>query len=298
MRVRIMNKKVHLYDIVIVILLTLIAFTCVIPILNALAISFSDKTSAAAGKVVFWPINFNTSSYEHLLSEGTFFTAFGISLKRVLLGGFVNVFLVILTAFPLSKETKYFRNRNIYMWIIVFTMLFSGGLIPLFILVKSLNLLDSIWSLILPGAVPVFSVIILMNFFKGIPKSLEEAAIVDGASPPTVLLQICIPLALPSIATITLFSIVGHWNSYFDGKIFINTLTKVPLATYIQSLTVELNFAAMQSMTPDQIIRRLEMSNLTFNSAKVIVAMVPLLLIYPMLQKYFVTGIVMGAVKE
>ena len=293
-----MHRKVQLYDIIIALALALIAFTCVIPILNAIAISFSDKTSAAVGRVVFWPINFNVSSYIQILQEGRFFTAFGVSIKRVILGGLVNVALVILTAYPLSKDPKVFRQRNIYMWIIVFTMLFNGGLIPTFILVKSLNLLDSIWSLILPGAVPVFSVIILMNFFKGIPKSLEEAAIVDGANPLTVLVRVFMPLALPSIATIALFSIVGHWNAFFDGKIFINTLLKQPLSTYIQSLTVELNFQTMQSLKPEEIIRRLEMSNLTFNSAKVVVSMVPILIIYPMLQKYFVTGIVMGAVKE
>lgn len=293
-----MHRKVQLYDIIIALALALIAFTCVIPILNAIAISFSDKTSAAVGRVVFWPINFNVSSYIQILQEGRFFTAFGVSIKRVILGGLVNVALVILTAYPLSKDPKVFRQRNIYMWIIVFTMLFNGGLIPTFILVKSLNLLDSIWSLILPGAVPVFSVIILMNFFKGIPKSLEEAAIVDGANPLTVLIRVFMPLALPSIATIALFSIVGHWNAFFDGKIFINTLLKQPLSTYIQSLTVELNFQTMQSLKPEEIIRRLEMSNLTFNSAKVVVSMVPILIIYPMLQKYFVTGIVMGAVKE
>ena len=293
-----MHRKVQLYDIIIALALALIAFTCVIPILNAIAISFSDKTSAAVGRVVFWPINFNVSSYIQILQEGRLFTAIGVSIKRVILGGLVNLALVILTAYPLSKDPKVFRQRNIYMWIIVFTMLFNGGLIPTFILVKSLNLLDSIWSLILPGAVPVFSVIILMNFFKGIPKSLEEAAIVDGANPLTVLIRVFMPLALPSIATIALFSIVGHWNAFFDGKIFINTLLKQPLSTYIQSLTVELNFQTMQSLKPEEIIRRLEMSNLTFNSAKVVVSMVPILIIYPMLQKYFVTGIVMGAVKE
>ena len=293
-----MKKKILPYDIIVFVILFFIAFICIIPILNSVAISFSDKTSAAIGRVVFWPINFNVSSYTQILQEGRFFTAFGVSIERVVLGGLTNIFLVILTAFPLSKETKAFRARNIYMWIIVFTMLFNGGLIPNFILVKSLNLLDSIWSLILPGAVPVFSVIILMNFFKGIPKSLEEAAIVDGASPLTILVRIFIPLAMPSIATIALFSIVGHWNSFFDGKIFINTMSKQPLSTYIQSLTVELNFQALQSMRPDEIIRKLEMSNLTFNSAKVVVSMIPLLIIYPFLQKYFVTGLVMGAVKE
>src|SRR5208283_1174780 len=114
-------------------------------------------------------------SYENIVKEGKFFTAFWVSIKRVLLGTSVNMFLIILTAFPLSRDPRTFRMRNVYMWIIVFTMLFSGGLIPLFILVKSLNLMDTLWALVLPGAVPVFSVIILMNFFKGLPKALEEA---------------------------------------------------------------------------------------------------------------------------
>lgn len=291
-------KKFTLYDMIIIVFLSLIAFTCVIPILNSLAISFSDKTSAAAGRVVFIPINFNISSYSQILKEGSFFRAFWVSTKRVALGGAVNIILIVLTAFPLSKESNVFRARNIYMWILVFTMLFSGGLIPNFILVKSLGLLDTLWALVLPGAVPVFSVILLMNFFKNLPKSMEEAAVVDGANPFTILTKIFIPLAMPSIATVALFSIVGHWNAFFDGKIYINTLKNQPLSTYIQSLTVVLNMQALQSMRPDEIIRRLEMSNLTFNSAKVIVSMIPILVIYPLLQRYFVTGIVMGAVKE
>lgn len=291
-------KKIKLYDVVVMLILGIIGFTCLIPILNAVAISLSDKTSAAVGRVVFWPINFNIVSYEHILQEGRFFQAFWISIKRCALGGLVNVALIVLTAFPLSKDIRVFRQRNVYMWIIVFTMLFNGGLVPSFLLVKGIGLIDSIWALILPGAVQVFSVIILMNFFKGIPKSLEEAAIVDGANPLTVLVRIFVPLALPSIATVTLFSLVGHWNAFFDGKIYINQLQNQPLSTYIQSLTVELNFQAMQALKPEEIIRRLEMSNLTFNSAKVVVSMVPILIIYPLLQKYFVTGIVMGAVKE
>lgn len=293
-----MKSKIGLYDIVIILILVLSAFICLAPLLNSLAISFSDQTSAGIGKVTFWPINFNIASYENIVKEGKFFVAFWISIKRVLLGTAINLFLIILTAFPLSKDIRVFRMRNVYMWIVVFTMLFSGGLIPLFMLVKNLNLMDTLWALVLPGAVPVFSVIILMNFFKGLPKALEESAIVDGANPLVVLLRIFIPLSLPSIATVALFAVVGHWNSYFDGKIFINTLAKVPLATYIQSLTASLTAEQMATMTPQELVRRLQMSDLTFNSAKAVVAMVPLLALYPFLQKYFVTGIVMGAVKE
>ena len=147
----------------------------------------------------------------------------------------------------------------------------------------------------LPGAVPVFNVIVLMNFFKGIPDELDEAARIDGANPWTIMLRIFVPLAVPSIATITLFSIVGHWNAFFDGMIYINTRAKIPLQTYIQSLVVEIRDTT--GMTPEEIQRMNAMSSRTFNAAKVFVTMVPVLIVYPFLQKYFVSGLVMGSVK-
>ncbi|MDD2214237.1 MAG: carbohydrate ABC transporter permease, partial [Oscillospiraceae bacterium] len=217
---------------------------------------------------------------------------------RVILGASLNIVLSILMAYPLSKDTKIFPMRNKYMWLFVFTMMFNGGLVPTFLVIKNLGLIDTIWSLVLPGAVNVFNTILLMNFYKGIPGALEEAARVDGAGPWRTLFQIIMPLSKPSIATIALFSIVNHWNAFFDGKIYINSPEKVPLQTYIQSLTVQVSSQALANMTPDEIVRKLEVSNITFNSAKAFVSMVPILLIYPFLQKYFVTGIVMGAVKE
>lgn len=293
-----MRKKINFIDIIIIIVLSVMALSCLIPILNSIAISFSDKTNAALGNVYFWPVNFNLSSYKEIFKDSRYFTAFGVSVVRVLLGVTINVVLSIFMAYPLSKDKDVFPARNIYMWTLVFTMLFNGGLVPSFMLIKNLNMIDTIWSLVLPGAVPVFSVIILMNFYKGIPKSLEEAALIDGANPLYILVRIMVPLAKASIATITLFSVVGHWNAFFDGKIYINTPAKQPLQTYIQSLSVQLSAQAMQNMEPEEIIRYLEMSNLTFNSAKAVVSMVPILIIYPFLQKYFVTGLVMGAVKE
>lgn len=292
------KRKISVPDLIIGIVISIIALTCLIPILNAVSISFSDKTSAALGSVYFFPVNFNTSSYYEIFKDSRYFTAFGVSVVRVVLGTTINIVLSIFMAYPLSKDKDSFPARNIYIWIMLFTMLFSGGLVPSFLLIKNLKMIDTMWALVLPGAVPVFSVIILMNFFKGIPKSLEEAALVDGASPLYILLKIMVPLAKASIATITLFAIVGHWNAFFDGKIYINTPIKQPLQTYIQSLTVKLNTQTMANMRPEEILRQLEMSNLTFNSAKAVVSMVPILVIYPLLQKYFVTGLVMGAVKE
>lgn len=177
-------------------------------------------------------------------------------------------------------------------------MMFNGGIVPNFMLVKSLHLMDTIWALILPGAVPIFNVILLMNFFKAIPHSLEEAAIIDGANPIQILLKVFLPMSKAALATIVLFCVVNHWNAFFDGKIYINSLEKLPLQTYIQSLVVDLNPEQMASMTEEQLNEQMKMSSLTFNSAKVVVSMLPILIIYPFLQRYFVTGIVMGAVKE
>ena len=293
-----MKKRMTAIDYVIFFILVIASFSCLIPMLNAIAISFSDKTSAALGKVYFWPVNFNISSYKNILEENQFFRSFVVSVYRVFLGGAINLALCIIMAYPLSKSRHFFRARDIYIWIVVFTMLFNGGLVPTYLVIKNIGLIDTIWSLVLPGAVPVFSVILLMNFFKGIPHALEEAAVIDGANPLYVLFRIFIPLSKAAIATVTLFSVVGHWNAFFDGKIYINTPAKMPLQSYIQSLTVQVDFARLSTMTKEQVLEQLERSNLTFNSAKVVVSMIPILLIYPFLQRYFVTGIVMGAVKE
>lgn len=293
-----MKKKISVVDILIMVVVSLMCLSCLVPILNAIAISFSDKTSAALGEVYFLPKNFNLTSYQEILKDQRFFDSFGVSVLRVLLGTFINVFLCIIMAYPLSKDSKTFPARNIYMWVLVATMLFNGGLVPNFLLIKNIGIMDTIWALVLPGAVNVFNLIILVNFYKGIPKSLEEAAYVDGAKPFYILFKIFVPLAKASIATITLFAAVNHWNSFFDGKIYINSPENQPLQTYIQSLTFQVNTVAMQNMNPDEIIRKLKMSNITFNAAKAIVSMIPIVAIYPFLQRYFVTGIVMGAVKE
>lgn len=291
------KRRIRISDIIIITILLVITASCLIPVVNTIAISFSDKTSAALGKVVFWPVGFTTAPYISIWQEKQFFKSFINSVNRVLLGVSISVLVTILTAYPLSKTKKAFKTRNIYMWFVIFTMLFYGGLVPNFILIRKLNLMDKIWALVLPGAVPVFSVLVLMNYFRGIPKSLEEAAYVDGANPYYILWRIYVPLAMPAIAAITLFSVVHHWNSFFDGRIYINTPSKMPLQTYIQTLSTNVDVSNMQYMTPEEIVRKLALSDLTFNSAKIVVSMIPIVIIYPFLQKYFVTGMVMGAVK-
>ncbi|HAB61278.1 MAG TPA: ABC transporter permease, partial [Lachnospiraceae bacterium] len=224
--------------------------------------------------------------------------SFMISVVIVILAVILYSVLVVLMAYPLTKSTREFRGRNIYMNLLIFAMLFNGGMIPSFILVKELGLLNSIWALVLPGALPIFNVILVMNFFLGIPKSLEEAAIIDGANPLQVLVKILVPCAKPCIATIVLFSIVGSWNDFFSGLIYIQKPRNYPIMTYIQSLNVDIQELLKSGMSSSSLGNLSELSNKNLNAAKIVVAVIPLLLIYPILQKYLITGIVMGSVKE
>ncbi|MFR8001890.1 MAG: carbohydrate ABC transporter permease [Hydrogeniiclostridium sp.] len=241
-------------------------------------------------------MNFTWSSYEYLVADSRFFASFWVSTKRVLLGGSLNLILTLLMAFPLSLEKKEFPSRNRYMWLVVFTMLFNAGLVPWYFVIKYTGIMNSIWALVLPGAVPVFNVILLMNFFRGIPKALKEQASIDGVGALGLLFKIYVPLSLPAIATVTLFSVVNHWNNFFDGMLLINSPEKVPLQTYIQSLVVRISDLSQNNLTAEQLTEK--MSQRTFNAAKIVVSAVPILAIYPFMQKYFVKGITLGSVKE
>ena len=168
------KKKIKFSDVAINLILGFCGLVCLIPILNTVAISFSDRTSAALGLVRLWPVNFTLASYQNMLEETQFWTSFLVSVKRVVIGVSLNMLLSILMAYPLSKSESVFYKKKYYMWIVVFTMMFNGGLVPTFMVVSKLHMMDTFWALVLPGAVPVFNVIILMNFFKAIPQSLRN----------------------------------------------------------------------------------------------------------------------------
>ena len=284
-----------LFDIFLIITLVGIALLCILPIWYTLAVSLSDNAAASSGKVGLWPVGFNLSSYKEIMGDCKFFNSFWISIQRVVLGSGLNFVIILLMAYPLSKGAKELPFRNVLMWILVFTMLFNGGLIPWYMTVKSFGLINNIWALVLGSSVPVFSVILVINFFRNLPKELEEAALVDGAGPWRMLIQIFVPLAGPVIATVTLFSIVYHWNEFFNGLILMSTSDNYPLQTYIQQMVVVID---ANTMTAEQIQRMSELSNRTLNSAKIFIAMIPVLVVYPFLQRFFITGITLGSVKE
>jgi putative aldouronate transport system permease protein len=271
---------------------------CLLPLWNILAISFSSSEAVTANAVGLIPVNFTTETYKMIMEDAQFWRSFGISVQRVFLSLLINMVLIVLMAYPLSKSKKVFKGRNIYMNLLIFSMLFNGGMIPTYLVVKNLNLLNTIWSLVLPGAVQVFSIILIMNFFIGIPKSLEEAAIMDGANPLQILVKVYIPISLPALATVALFSIVGNWNDFFSGLIYMTKVSNYPLMTYIQSLSINLEELLKSGASSNSLENMMQVSNKNLNAAKIVVSIIPLLVIYPLLQKYFIHGIVVGSVKE
>jgi putative aldouronate transport system permease protein len=202
--------------------------------------------------------------------------------------------LTILIAYPLSKEKRSFRFRNLYAWFFVITMLFNGGLIPWYMTIKTTGIIDTFWALILPGAVPVFNVILMLNFFKSLPPELDESALMDGASPWQTLWKIALPLSAPAVATLTLFCIVTHWNSWFDGLTLMNNPQNYPLQSYLQTVIINKDITLMTSLDAATLS---SVSERTAKAAQAFVAALPVLMVYPFLQKYFAEGIMLGSVK-
>ncbi len=280
------------------IFLSVLALLCLLPMLNILALSLSSRNMVNAGAVTLWPKEFTLSAYTYMLQKSGLVPALLVTLKRLVLGLALNLSMTILVAYPLSKSEKYFKSRKFYIVFFLITMVFNGGIIPTYLVIKELKMLDTLWALILPNSVTMFYVLLMLNFFRGIPEEIEEAAIVDGAGWLTVLLKIYLPLSLPSLATITLFIIVGHWNEWFDGMFYNNHAENYPLMTFLQYHV--LNFKT-SDLRPEQIAANPALADLegrAIKSAGIMLCTLPVLIFYPFLQKYFVTGITVGSVKS
>ena len=200
------------------IILILLAFSCFYPLWYTFCVSISSKAAAEGGLVTIYPIGSNVKSYSLIMGDSAFWNSFWISIKRVVIGTIWTMVVLIMMSYPLAKSKTEYKPRNVLMWILVFCMLFNGGTIPWFITVKNYGMIDTMAALVLAGSVPVFNVLLMMNFFRGIPGDLEEAARVDGAGPWRILWQIVVPCSKPVIATIVLFTSVGYWNEYFQGQ--------------------------------------------------------------------------------
>lgn len=274
------------------VLLAVIAVVCLLPMYHLLMVSLSSSSAANAGLVSFWPKGLTFAAYEKTFQNTNFLASLWVSVQRTLFGTALGMLVNAIAAYALSKDTRVFRARNAYLWYFVVTMLFSGGLIPSYILILKLHLLNNLLALILPGLVTVYNIILLLNFFRSVPKELEEAAFIDGAGHMRSFFSIYLPISMPVLATVSLFTMVGHWNAYFDGLIYMKDASKLPLASFMQTIIVQ---ADMTKFDPAAIVG---MSQRTLRASQIFIGALPILIVYPFLQRFFVKGIVIGAVKE
>ena len=275
--------------------LTLVMCISLFPLIHIFALSLSSNSAAQAGWVTIFPVNFTWDSYQYILAKPEFFQSFGVSVVRVVLGTVLSVALTILSAYAMSQPDERFHARKYYVWVFMVTMVFSGGLIPMFIVVKSVGIYNSIWSLILPSAVQTFNIILMLNFFRGLPYALTESALIDGANHFQIMTKIVVPISKPSLATVGLFTMVNHWNSWFDGMIYLSDTAKYPLQTYLRNVIQSVDIASIDLTSVSAMTN---VSQKTVTAAQIFVAIIPILLVYPLLQKYFITGMTLGSVKE
>ena len=284
----------RIFTIINTLILAFLALICILPLINILAISLSSNAAATAGLVKLLPVDFTLKSYEYVAKRAALWKSLGVTVIRWLLGVSLNVIMCVLVAYPLSKDNRKLKLRTVYTWFFFITMLINAGLIPWYMTIKSVHLLGTIWALVLPGAVPVFSVVLMLNFFRAIPEELEEAAFMDGAGHWNIMARIYVPLSKASIATICLFALVYHWNSWFDGIILMNKPTQYPLQSYLQTIIIQ-GDTSVNSTTDWQTMALI--SDRTVKCAQIFLSTLPIVAAYPFLQRYFVKGMVMGSVK-
>ncbi|MGN1369112.1 MAG: carbohydrate ABC transporter permease [Aristaeellaceae bacterium] len=281
-------------QIVLVFFIFLVVLTCVLPFLNVIAISFSSKSAILRGDVTFWPVEFSTKAYEAIFSDKSLINSLWYTIKLTVIYTALAMVLTILMAYPLTK--KRLHGRNVFSFLALFTMYFSGGTIPIYLNVKEFGMLDTMWSLIIPGLLSTYNMIIMKSFFASLPSELEEAATIDGANDFQILLQVYLPLSLASIATLTLFYAVGKWNSFADAKYYITSRSLQPLQLKLYNIikgSTAVDVAAIEGGSNSNAQSISE----SIESATIIFATLPILVVYPFVQRYFVSGVTIGAVK-
>ena len=291
------SRKV--FNVVNLTFLSIFAILCVLPFINLLAISLSSSSEVIGGNVWFLPKKFTFDAYKYLLGKSDFFVAFGWGFYRVVLGTVISLIVTVLVAYPLAFERNILKGKRIYIGLILLSMLFSGGLVPTYIVITGLKLQNTIWALVLPTSMNCWNLILVINFFRQVPKDLLDAASIDGCGPYRTLLSIVVPVSMPIIATITLFCIVGQWNNWFDGYLYMD-VEKWPLQTYIYNLMEQMKYfeANKGNMTQEEINALAKTNDATLRAAQIFIAMIPVLCVYPFAQKYFVKGILLGSIKE
>lgn len=271
-------------------ILILLSLMCLLPFLYVVAVSVTPESEVLRRGIVIIPETFTFLAYKEVFISHGIGQAYKITLFRTIVGTLLNVFFTVIAAYPLSK--KYLPGRSPFLLFIVFTMMFGGGLIPTYLLVRSLGLLNSPWVLIIPQLISAFNLVIIKGFFEQLPAEIEESARVDGASELQSLWRIILPLSLPVLSTISLFYAVGHWNSYFDAIVYINDSGLMPLQVILRNIL--LNVATQSA---DSLANSGTVSTFAVQMAAVVVTTVPILIVYPFMQKHFTKGVLLGSVK-
>ncbi|HAR64863.1 MAG TPA: ABC transporter permease [Lentisphaeria bacterium] len=277
-----------------ILFLAFVGLICLYPFIYTLTISLSTAAEASREGFHFYPREISFTSYKMVLSNPNIVTGYVNTIIRTVLGTFLTVIATCIAAYPLAR--KEMPHRSMLTFLVVFTMLFSGGIVPGYLLVKKLGLINSMGSLILPTLLSAFNIIIIKNFFQSIPDSLSESAGIDGAGEWRILFQIYIPLSKPVLATVALWSAVFHWNAWFDALLYITDDNKQVLQTFLQRIVIESSTQLMELGITDTTV--VDFTGETIKAATIIVTILPIICVYPFLQKYFVKGIMLGGVKE
>ncbi|QGH35569.1 ABC transporter permease subunit [Gracilibacillus salitolerans] len=271
----------------------ILSLTMVLPIIHILAKSFSSSSAVAEGKVIFWPVEFDLINYQYVFQDASIWRAFGITVLITVVGTLINLIATASLAYPLSRPE--YKGRRIILLGVIFTMIFSAPLIPTYLVIKQLGMIDSLWALLIPNAISAFNFIVMRSFFQQIPASLIDAARIDGCNELGILTRIVLPYSKPVMATMTIFYGVYHWNSYQNALYFLNDPRLYPLQVKLREMIQSDDLSIDVETT---ISTEFMNSTEGIQMATIIIAIVPILLLYPLLQKHFVKGVMLGSLKE
>ena len=277
-----------------IILLVLIIIICIYPVWYVLMYSLSDSSKALNGGLFLWPSGLDFTGYKVVLQQKQIYIAFCNSIGRTAVGTAISLLLNAMLAYPLSLPRL--KGRGFFSLAIFFTMLFNGGIIPTYIVVSNLHMIDTFWALVIPGAINAYNLFIMRNFFQSIPSSLEESAMIDGANEAIILFRIILPLSGPVMAAVGMFYGVAYWNAYLDGVLYINSTNLQILQIYLRNLITVAGATAVAQGTPD-VIAASRLGPKTLIMVTIVISMIPVLITYPYLQKFYRKGVMVGSIK-
>lgn len=289
------KNKISIFDVVNLIAMILIGLIMLMPILNLVAKAFSSEGNVIAGKVLFWPLGFQTGTIKYVLTTPEFGTSFLVTVTVTITGTIGAMLLTVMAAYPLSKP--HLIGRKFFLYIFVFIMLFSAGMVPNYILFRTLHLTNTIFALIFSGMFSSFNLFLIKNYFETLPEVIEEAARIDGASNMRIFFSVVLPMSTPVLATVTLYYAVAYWSNYFAGVMYITDANLKPLQQYMFDLVTQATSLQDSSGNFGDVNQAMNVSGENIRAATIVVSTIPILCVYPFLQKYFVKGITIGSVK-